>query len=66
LPSKQVNLEAAIIVEKNKILPPITLEMPERPVPMIPKSRPIAPEQLGLKTLYPPENSTNAGKIDVE
>jgi hypothetical protein len=37
-----------------------------KPVPEIPKSRPISKDQIGLKILYPPEDLKKAPKIEVE
>jgi hypothetical protein len=41
-------------------------ETAEKPKGQIPKARAIAPDQIGIKILYPPENSTKHQKIEVE
>jgi hypothetical protein len=41
-------------------------ETAEKPINQIPKARAIAPDQVGIKILYSPENSTKPQKIEVE
>lgn len=43
-----------------------TLDNLAKSAPKIPKSRPITSDQVGMKILYPPENSSKTHKIDVE
>jgi hypothetical protein len=52
--------------EKTASPAPETSEKPAKPKHQIPKSRAIASDQIGMKILYPPENSTKTHKIEVE
>jgi len=52
--------------EKTANPAPETSKTPAKPIPEIPKSRPISKDQIGLKILYPPEDIKKAPKIEVE